>query len=349
MAPTTTPLITEDAASGLMALGRHGDPGTPGRSVPVAATMHRSRPLGRLLVNGISTCLQRLPTPMLVTVLAVVALTACDDNGDDTAAPSASPSASPSPSSSATRLPTPTVTMTIADHARLTRAVPWQVTISAADATVREVDFLIDGRQTWVEQEPPYSFDDDGQLLTPWLLGNGRHILTARAVMGTGATADATAHVVVGTHVAGNTEVAGTYRRTVTRSDQQRAEPYRVPSKGAFGNESPTGTWTIHIRPNGEIVGVDPAGDTANPFIEPFTLSGSTMRLYGPALWRQPDPDFAQPLLRAREAEQLHLVLDRHFNHHHEHPEGVRRPGHRSGRHLDPFVKPSPARFHAGA
>lgn len=27
------------------------------------------------------------------------------------------------------------------------------------------------------------------------------------------------------------------------------------------------------------------------PFIEPFTLSGSSMRLYGPAVWRQPDPE----------------------------------------------------------
>ena len=36
---------------------------------------------------------------------------------------------------------------------------------------------------------------------------------------------------------------------------------------------------------------MDPSGDTANPFIEPFTLSGSTMRLYGPAVWRQPKPE----------------------------------------------------------
>jgi hypothetical protein len=181
--------------------------------------------------------------------------------------------------------------MTITNHARLTHAVPWQVTVSnASTEAVQEVDFLIDGRQAWVEREPPYSFDDDSQLLAPWLLGEGKHALTAHVVMGTGATTDATAQVVVDVAGSRNSDIAGTYRRTVTTADQRRVEPYRVPSKGAFGDVSPTGTWTIHISTNGEIVGVDPSGDEANPFIEPFTLVGSDLRLYGPAVWRQPNP-----------------------------------------------------------
>jgi hypothetical protein len=181
--------------------------------------------------------------------------------------------------------------MTIADHVTLMRAVPWQVMVTAdGDDVAQEVDFLVDGKQKWVEHESPYFFDDDHQLLTPWLLHEGIHVLTAHVVTVSGATADVTAHVAVRISVSRDKVIAGTYRRKVTRADQRRAEPYRVASKGAFGDESPTGTWTLHIKANGEIVGVDPSGDTANPFVEPFTLTGSTMRLYGPAVWRQPNP-----------------------------------------------------------
>lgn len=229
-------------------------------------------------------------TALLLTGLAIAALTACGANGSDTEAAAPSPS-SPS-SSAATPPPTPAVKMTIADHALLTHALPWQVQVNTtAGQTVQEVDFLVDGKQRWVEHEPPYSFDDDSQLLAPWLLGQGKHVLTAHVVTGGGLTADLTAHVVVRTDVSRNRGIAGVYRRTVTRADQRRVAPYRVATKGAFGEVPPVGTWTIRIMANGEILGIDPSGNAADPFIEPFTLSGSTMRVYGPAVWRQPNPD----------------------------------------------------------
>jgi hypothetical protein len=182
--------------------------------------------------------------------------------------------------------------MTIANHARLERAVAWKVMVkTASDDAVQEVDFLVDGKKEWIEYQPPYFFDDDHQLLTPWLLREGKHVLTAHVVTLNGASADATAHVAVRVDVSTEETIAGTYHRRVTPADQRRVEPYRVPSKGAFGSVSPTGTWTLDIRADGEIVGVDPSGDTSNPFVEPFTLTASTMRLYGPAVWRQPDPD----------------------------------------------------------
>jgi hypothetical protein len=219
---------------------------------------------------------------------AAVVLTACvgTSSSGDTNLPSSS-GTPPSPS-----LSPPTVTMSIADHARLTHAVAWQVMVNtASDDAVQEVDFLVDGTQKWIENQPPYFFDDDDQVLTPWLLGEGKHVLTAHVVTLDGASADATANVTVRVDVSRNRIIAGTYRRRVTPADQRRVESYRVPSKGAFGNVSPTGTWTLHIGANGEIVGVDPSGDASNPFVEPFTLTASSMRLYGPAIWRQPNPD----------------------------------------------------------
>lgn len=190
--------------------------------------------------------------------------------------------------------------MTIHDRAVLTAAVPWQVTAKpVGEGLIDEVDFLIDGKQRWVEHNPPYYFDDDYQVLPPWLLGNGPHDLVVRVTTTGGATAEVSAHVTVNVDLAKDKLIAGTYHRVVTDNDVRRALPYRIASKGAFGDTSPPGRWTIHIEPDGRIVGVDPSGDASNPFVEPYTVTGSQLRLYGPAVWLQPNPDspnlFCQP------------------------------------------------------
>ncbi len=182
--------------------------------------------------------------------------------------------------------------MSIHDGDVLTAAVPWQVQADpAASDSVVEVDFLIDGEQRWVERTPPYFFDDDDQVLPPWLLGDGRHNLVVRVRTTGGANAKVVAHVTVRADLARNKVIAGTYHRVVTKADVRRALPYRVASKGAFGDIPPAGRWTLQVEPDGRILGVDPAGDTSAAFVEPYTLTGSTMRLYGPAVWSQPNPD----------------------------------------------------------
>jgi hypothetical protein len=219
--------------------------------------------------------------------VGLVALAACEGSGGSgsTGTPTTEP-----PSSSAAPA-APIVTMTIADHAKLTGAVPWQVKVTTSgDDAVLEVDFIIDGKQQWREQSSPYFFDDDHQVLPPWLLGKGPHELTAHVVMVSGANADVTASVDVRSEVSKNRQIAGKYHRTVTTAEQQRVMSYRTPDKGAFGEVPPTGRWTLQIKPNGEIFGRDPLGKESVPFVTPFTLSGSTVRLYGAAIWRQPDP-----------------------------------------------------------
>jgi hypothetical protein len=181
--------------------------------------------------------------------------------------------------------------MSIAEHSTLTHAVPWQVKVTPVGTdVVQEVDFLIDGKKRWVEQVPPYVFDDDHQLLAPWVLGNGPHTLTAHVLTIDGATADETAHVRVRADLKQDRAIAGTYSRVVTKADQRRTQSYRVASKGAFGDISDTGRWTLHINPNGEIVVNFPGGAAADTFVEPYLLAGSRVTVYGPAVWRQPDP-----------------------------------------------------------
>jgi hypothetical protein len=231
---------------------------------------------------------KRSAVRLCIAAVGLVALAACEGSGGG----GSTGTLTTEPPSSSAAPAAPTVTMTIADHAKLTGAVPWQVkvTTTSDDDAVVEVDFIIDGKQQWREQAPPYFFDDDHQVLPPWLLGKGLHELTAHVVMVSGATADVTASVNVRTDVSKNKLVAGKYHRTVTTADQQRVMSYRTPNRGAFGEVTPTGRWTLWIKPNGEIFGRDPLGNESIPFVTPFTLSGSTARLYGAAIWRQPDP-----------------------------------------------------------
>lgn len=222
---------------------------------------------------------------LILVALATATTAACGagSSGGSTAQPSTSQRSS-APAA-------PTVSMSIADGSTLAEAVPWQVTATAASSdSVASVDFLVDGKTLWTEHESPYVFDDDQQVLPPWLLGAGDHVLTAHVRTAAGGAADATAHVTVHVDLGSATRLAGTYRRVVTATDQRRVVPYRVESKGAFGDVPPAGPWTLRIMGDGEIVGVDPSGDQANPFVEPFTVHGSTLTLYGPAVWRQPDP-----------------------------------------------------------
>jgi len=214
--------------------------------------------------------------------LALCVLAGCGgESRGRTAAPP--PSGTPAP---------PTVSSTIHDGDVLTAAVPWQVEAEpSGEGSVAQVEFLVDGEQKWVEQDAPYYFDEDEQVLAPWLLGNGPHDLAVRVTTTDGASATVAAHVTVDVDAAQNQKIAGTYHRVVTKADIKRALPYRVESKGAFGDIPPPGTWTLEIGADGKILGVDPGGDTSNPFVEPYTLKGSQMRLYGPAVWAQPDPE----------------------------------------------------------
>ena len=218
-------------------------------------------------------------------MLLLGGLAACAGSGSGGTTPSTSPSSSAAPTN-------PTVTMTIKDDATLTRAVPWEVKAQTAeDDVVESVDFIVDGKKLWQEQNSPYFFDDDHEVLPPWLLGNGRHVLTAHVITVEGGVTDAVAHVTVSVDLKANRAIAGRYQRVVTKADQHRVSPYRVATKGAFGELSPSGKWTIQIKPNGEIFGTDPRGKSDGTFVQPYTLRGSSMRLYGAAVWRQPGLD----------------------------------------------------------
>ncbi len=191
------------------------------------------------------------------------------------------------------------VSSSIPDGAKLRGALPWTAKPESEAYFVQKVDFLIDGKRRWTEENAPYVFNDDKQLLATWLLGPGPHTLAVRAkpswwVIG-GKTAQSTAHVTVSDPPTVPDALVGTFERRVTQSDISRtaSEPGRDPSALA-----PTGVWTLHVGRNGLISVDDPVGGGTNEAIT-ATASGK-LKMWGPANWFSP-PDrrggFCEPEL----------------------------------------------------
>jgi hypothetical protein len=221
----------------------------------------------------------------LVAALISTTAAACGSSSGGDAASKASPEASPSASPA-----TLTVSMSIQDGAVLANAVTWEAKPTASDTDpISKVEFSIDGKVRWTEENEPYVFNDDGEVLPPWLLGNGAHVLAVHAVALSGAEGSATAHVTVRAETTANEALTGTYHRTVTADDQQRVMGYRTEDKGAFGDVSPPGEWTIKILPEGRIEGRI-VTEPDSLFVVPFTVKGNRLTLYGSAVWLEPDP-----------------------------------------------------------
>jgi hypothetical protein len=187
--------------------------------------------------------------------------------------------------SQATATTTSSVTLkvesSIADGQTLGDAVQWTATPSDK---VTLVEFLVDDAIKWRETTAPYVFNDDSGILPPWLLGPGQHRLTVRATALDGRTATATSTVTVATTPTGDSALAGKYERMVTQDDIARVAPYRTAGKGAFGDATETGKWTMAITAQGLVQLTDPEGGS---YFEPYTAQKGSLKLYGPAVWLQ--------------------------------------------------------------
>jgi len=168
----------------------------------------------------------------------------------------------------------------LVDGAVLMNPVTWSV--QAHGSPIDHVDFLIDGTPQWTERAP-YVFNDDGQLLEPWLLSPGKHVLLARAVTANGRTAETVVHVQTGPTVAGSAGLAGSFVRAVTQADIDR-------TAGEPGREAdvtlPVGTWTVKLL-NGLLSFDDPNGSGGG---EAFSATATQLTLWGWPQWRLP-PD----------------------------------------------------------
>ncbi|MEY2513667.1 MAG: hypothetical protein QOJ89_1025 [bacterium] len=174
------------------------------------------------------------------------------------------------------------VVSSISSGATLSSAVAWSATVAGSGAaTITSVDFLIDGRVRHTELKVPYDFNEDGNGLAPWLLSAGKHRLAVRAHATNGTTAGAASEVTVQLPPKLPAALAGTFRRHVSTADIKRTQAHR-PS----GDETPTGTWTLHIHRSGIIRFDDPIGGSGAQAVG--SASPHTLTLYGPPNWLLP-------------------------------------------------------------
>jgi hypothetical protein len=141
-------------------------------------------------------------------------------------------------------------------------------------AKIKEVDFLIDGKVRWIEHQRPYNYgsDDNGRnmgfLITTWLTP-GIHRFTARVVPFAGRLV---AHTVVARVLPAPTppsELAGTWTRSVTAEDVQRA---------TSGEGPPPGVWRLVFDSVGAWV-LDPMGSGV---VEQYEATATGIHAYAP-------------------------------------------------------------------
>jgi hypothetical protein len=167
----------------------------------------------------------------------------------------------------------PVVTSTIDGKRVLPFRTHWIANPHIAAAKVKEVDFLIDGKLRWVEHDPPYNYgsDDNGRnlgFLITTFLSPGKHRFTARVVTNSGQKATDTVVARVLPAPTPPAELAGTWKRTVTPSDLQKA-----------GSEPPpAGKWTLIFDHVGAWH-LDPFG---SGLVNEYDVSGSMIRVYAP-------------------------------------------------------------------
>ena len=134
-----------------------------------------------------------------------------------------------------------TVSSTLDHKTLLPHHIRWQATSSLPATQITEVDFLIDGKISWVERKPPYSYSDDtGYLVTSWLTA-ANHQFTVRAKAKDGRVAKDTVTARVAPASAPAVTLAGKWHRTV--------DPTGAPKPGTPGapkdTPTPAGTYTL--------------------------------------------------------------------------------------------------------
>jgi Flp pilus assembly protein TadG len=169
------------------------------------------------------------------------------------------------------------VTSSIENGAVLTKRMQWTATVNPGyENFVTSVVFTIDGKDRWVEHEPPYTFNNDQHSFYPWILSAGNHVFKVVASTHDGTTGSSSIRVTTkGTTIP--SALLGTWTRNATRAD---FGPAFVPDGTPFGN------WTIRVSSNGVIVAAVPGGSEG--VTEAFKAAAHNLWLEGPISYGVP-------------------------------------------------------------
>jgi hypothetical protein len=153
----------------------------------------------------------------------------------------------------------------------LPHRIHWFALPSIPPAEVAEVDFLIDGKLSWVEHHAPYSYGYNANYLVTSWLKPGLHHFLVRAVATDGLKATATTDARVLPAAAPPARLVGTWKRTLTAQQ---------------AGQQPSGTWVLSISKVGWKIAVPPGG--AN-LIDVGYLATGLLELRG-GIWTKPAP-----------------------------------------------------------
>jgi len=142
-----------------------------------------------------------------------------------------------SPAVSSARL---TVTSTLDGHTALPQRIHWQA-FPRPSAGVTEVDYLIDGKQLWVERHTPYFYGSDGNYLVTTFLTPRAHAFTVRAVYTNGHTATDTVTATVTAAPPRPRRWSAHGRDSSSRAQQARAPP--IAARPSPARRAETGAW----------------------------------------------------------------------------------------------------------
>lgn len=126
-----------------------------------------------------------------------------------------------------------TVRSTLTGKTDLPHRVHWLGIPNLPESQIREVDFLIDGKLSWVEHHRPYSYGYDGNYLVTTWLTPGMHEFTVTAIAKSGGRATTTAKAWTTAPSPPPAELAGTWGRNVSKAE-------------AAGSGRP-GLWTLTV------------------------------------------------------------------------------------------------------
>ena len=165
------------------------------------------------------------------------------------------------------------VTSTLEGKNVLPHRIHWLARPKGGTLRIVEVDFLIDGRTSWIETTAPYSYGDDGNWLVTSALSPGKHRFTVRAKAANGKTAQRTTVARVVAAVAPPASLAAAWQRLVTPEEA--------------GSETPGGLWMISVDAAGWSI-KDPQG--YENWIDAAYLADGRVQLRG-GIWTNPfDP-----------------------------------------------------------
>jgi len=105
-----------------------------------------------------------------------------------------------------------TVTSTLDGRTVLPHRIHWQAFPSGPSFDVSEVDYLIDGKQVWVEHNTPYFYGSDGNYLVTSFLTPGKHVFAVRAINVSGHVATDTVTATVPQAPSPPAALAGTWK-----------------------------------------------------------------------------------------------------------------------------------------